>query len=91
MTKHNSVDNTKSGSKEECEGVIRLRKGVLDTAKKLPQLKEVIPIKWLKFEKAVRETVEQGSKWIYVEDAKRIALEVCGISTKEQFLTMLNL
>ena len=89
MTKHNSVDNTKSGSKEECEGVIRLRKGELDTAKKLPQLKEVIPIKWLKFEK--RETVEQGSKWIYVEDAKRIALEVCGISTKEQFLTMLNL
>ena len=85
------VDNTKSGSKEECEGVIRLRKGVLDTAKKLPQLKEVIPIKWLKFEKAVRETVDQGRKWIYVEDAKRIALEVCGISTKEQFLTMLNL
>ena len=85
------VDNTKSGSKEECEGVIRLRKGVLDTAKKLPQLKEVIPIKWLKFEKAVRETVDQGRKWIYVEDAKRIALEVCGISTKEQILTMLNL
>ena len=85
------VDNTKSGSKEECEGVIRLRKGVLDTAKKLPQLKEVIPIKWLKFEKAVRETVEQGRKWIYVEDAKRIAREVCGISIEEQFLTMLNL
>ena len=64
---------------------------MLDTAKKLPQLKEVIPIKWLKFEKAVKETVEHGSKWIYVEDAKRIALEVCGISTKEQFPTMLNL
>ena len=85
------VDNTKSGSKEECEGVIRLRKGVLDTAKKLPQLKEVIPIKWLKFEKAVKETVEHGSKWIYIEDAKRIAREVCGISIEEQFLTMLNL
>ena len=85
------VDNTKSGSKEECEGVIRLRKGVLDTAKKLPQLKEVIPIKWLKFEKAVKEMVEQERKWIYVEDAKRIALEVCGISTEEHFLTMLNL
>ena len=82
------VDNTKSGSKEECEGVIRLRKEVLDTAKKLPQLKETIPIKWLKFEKAVRETVEHGRKWIYVEDAKRIALEVCGISTEEQFLTI---
>ena len=85
------VDNTKSGSKEECAGVIRLRKEVLDTAKRLPQLKVIIPIKWLKFEKAVREMVDHGSKWIYVENAKRIALEVCGISTEEQFLTMLNL
>ena len=85
------VDNTKSGSKEECEGVIRLRKEVLDTAKKLLQLKEVIPIKWVKFEKVVKEMVEHGSKWIYVEDAKIIAREVCGIFAEGQFPTMLNL
>ena len=85
------VDNTKSGSKVECEGVIRLRKEVLDIAKKLPQMKEVIPIKWLRFEKALREMVKDGTKWIHVENAKRIALEVCGISIEEQFLTMLNL
>ena len=85
------VDNTKSGSKKECEGVICLRKKVLDTAKRLPQLKEVIPIKWLRFEKALREMVEEGIKWTHVENAKRIAPEVYGISTEEQFLTMLNL
>ena len=85
------VDNTKSGSKVECEGVIRLRKEVLDISKKLPQMKEVIPIKWLRFEKALREMVKDGTKWIHVENAKRIALEVCGISIEEQFLTMLNL
>ena len=85
------VDNTKSGSKVECEGVIRLRKEVLDIAKMLPQLKEVIPIKWLRFEKALREMAKDGTKWIHVENVKRIALEVCGISIEEQFLTMLNL
>ncbi|XP_022787475.1 uncharacterized protein LOC111327529 [Stylophora pistillata] len=35
--------------------------------------------------------VEHGRKWIYLEDAKRYALEVCGISTEGQFLTLLNL
>ena len=85
------VDNTKSGSKVECEGVISLRKEVLDIAKKLLQLKEVIPIKWLRFEKALRKMVKDGIKWVHVENAKIIARKICGISIEEQFLTMLNL
>ena len=45
------VDNTKSGSDDECQGVKKLREKVLSVAKKLPQMQEDIPLKWLKFEK----------------------------------------
>ena len=45
------VDNTKSGQKPECPGVSRLRESISEVAKELPQMKEYIPIKWLKFEK----------------------------------------
>lgn len=84
------VDNTKSGSGEECQGVVSLKKEVLNVAKELPQMKEVIPIKWLKYEKAVRAMLERGHKWISLEEAKKIALEECEISNDEQFETMLN-
>ena len=84
------VDNTKSGGEEECPEVIRLRKEVRDIAKELPHVKEVIPIKWLKYEKAVGMLLEDGCKWISLEKAKKIALEVCGISSEKQFLTLLN-
>ena len=84
------VNNTKSGGEEECPEVIRLRKEVRDIAKELPQVKEVIPIKWLKYEKAVRVLLEDDCKWISLEKAKTIALEVCGISSETEFLTLLN-
>ena len=84
------VDNTKSGCEEECPGVIHLRQKVRDTAKELLQVEEVIPIKWLKFEKAVRVLLEEGYNWISLEKAKKIALEACGISIEKQFLTLLN-
>jgi len=84
------VDNTKSGSGEECQGVAKLRKEVLNVAKELPQMKEVIPIKWLKYEKAVSAMVERGHKWISLDEAKKTAVEECEISNDEQFETMLN-
>ena len=84
------VDNTKSGSGEECQGVASLKKELLNVAKELPQMKAVIPIKWLKYEKAVSAMVEHGHKWISLDKAKRTALEECGISNNEQFETMLN-
>ena len=51
------VDNTKSGSGQECQEVTRLRGEVLRVAKKLPQMKELFPIKWLKYEKALQNTL----------------------------------
>ncbi|XP_020625500.1 uncharacterized protein LOC110062895 [Orbicella faveolata] len=85
------VDNTKSGSLSECPDVVNLRKEVLDVAKELPQMKEAIPIKWLKYEKALRVMKEDGYKHISLERAKQIASEVCTISEDEEILTLLNL
>ena len=45
------VDNTMSGHGSECPGVVDLREKVLAASRKLPQMKETIPIKWLKYEK----------------------------------------
>ena len=85
------VDNTKSGSLSECAEIIRLRQEVLAVAKELPQMKEAIPIKWLKYEKVLRAaTEEEGFKWISLETAKQIAFEVCNINDDEEFLTLLN-
>ena len=84
------VDNTKSGRGEECPGVTSLRNEVQTLVNELPQMKEAIPIKWLKYEKAVKVMLEDGYKWIPLEQARQIALEVCGISSAEQFLALLN-
>ena len=85
------VDNTKSGSEEGCLEVTRLRKEVLNVAKHLPQIKEVFPIKWLKYEKELQSRVEDGFKWIYIDEARKIAEEVCGISCDDEFQALLNL
>ena len=84
------VDNTKSGSAEKCPEVDRLRKEVETVANELPQMKEAIPIRWLKFEKEMKEKNQDGHKWITLNEAKTIATEKCGISSTEQFVTMLN-
>lgn len=39
------VDKTKSGSESECQRVMRLLKDVLDVDKKLPHIKEKIPVR----------------------------------------------
>ena len=84
------VDNTKSGSEQECPEVTRLKNQVLNVAKELPQMKEVIPIKWLKYEKAVGVMLGDGYKWISLDDARKIALEVCEIYSDEQFEALLT-
>ena len=84
------VDNTKSGNESECPEVRRLRKEVLDVAKELPQMKEAIPIKWLRYEKELQVMKEDGHKYIPLERAKQVASEVCNIADDEQFLTLLN-
>ena len=85
------VDNTKSGSGQECQEVTRLRREVLRVAEKLPQMKKFFPIKWLKYEKALQNAVEDGfKKWISIDDARKIAEEECGISNDQQFQALLN-
>lgn len=85
-----AVDNTKSGLEIECPEVTRLRKEVLAVAKKLPQVKEAIPIKWLNFERALKVAREQGQKWITLEGARQIATHVCKVVDNKQFQALLN-
>ena len=81
------VDNTKSGSEEECIEVKRLREEVLAVAKELQLTKEEIPVKWLRYENKLRK---KHDKWITHEEAKRIAFEDCGIQEDDEFSTLLN-
>ena len=85
------VDNTKSGRESECSEVIRLREKILEVVKDLPQMKEVIPIKWLKYEKALQARKEGGCRWMSLEQAKKLATEECQIVDKQEFVTLLNL
>ena len=84
------MDNTKSGGRKECPEVQRLRETILAVAKELPQIKEIIPIKWLKYEKALQGVLDEGRKCITIEVAKQIASEVCKIHDDEEFVTVLN-
>ena len=85
------VDNTKSGSGDECQGVNKLREKVLSIAKKFPQMEEAIPLKWLKFEKVLYLLSQEGYKWIPIEKARQIAIDECGIADDEQTIrTLLN-
>ena len=84
------VDNTKSGSEHECPEVIRLRDEVRAVAKELLQMKEEIPLKWLKYENALQRLSKTDCKWITLTEAKEIASKVCKIDEKLEFETLLN-
>ena len=77
------VDNTKSGTKSECEEIVRLREGVHDVSRELPHVTEAIPIKWLKYEKAFRVLKEKDHKFISLSTAKKIASKICNINDNE--------
>ena len=84
------VDNTKSGSSDECQGVKKLRESVLSVAKELPQMKEEIPLKWLKYEKVLYLLMSKGRERISIEEARQIAKDDCGIDDDVKFRTVLN-
>ena len=84
------VDNTKSGSRSECLEVMRLREVVLAVAKELPHINEVIPIKWLRYEKALQMLKNDGYKWISLAKAKHIMSNACSIDNDGEMLTLLN-
>ena len=83
------VDNTKSGTKSECEEIVRLREAVHVVSKELPHVTEAIPIKWLKYEKALRALKESDYRFISLVKAKEIASKVCNISDNK-VKTVLN-
>ena len=84
------VDNTKSGSNNECQGVKKLRESVLSVAKELPQMKEKIPLKWLKYEKVLYLLMSKGRERIFIEEARQVAVDECGIDDDVTFRTVLN-
>ena len=85
------VDNTKSGSNDECEGVKNLRQAVLSVAAELPQMKVPIPLKWLRYEKVLYLLMrEEGLARISIKDARKIASDKCGIDDDEIFRTVLD-
>ena len=77
------VDNTKSGTKSECKEIMRLRETVHVVSKKLPHVIEAIPIKWLKYEKALRALKESDYRFISFSTAKKFAAKFCNISDHE--------
>ena len=81
------VDNTKSGSAEECEDVQELRDEWLEIAKHHPHMQSKIPIKWLQFEEAL---MGKKDHFISLDEARRIARDECGIKDEQQFKTSLN-
>ena len=84
------VDNTKSGGKQECPEVVRLRAEILAAAKKLPQMKESIPLKWLRYENELQLLRKDGFKWIPFEKAREVASLKCAINDHDQLRTVLN-
>ena len=83
------VDNTKSGTESECKEIMRLRDNVHVVSKELPHVTEAIPIKWLKYEKALCALKESDYKFISLVRAKEIASKVCNINDNE-IVTVLN-
>ena len=81
------VDNTKSGSEEECTEIRRLREEIFAVAKELQLTKEEIPVRWLRYENELRK---KRHKWITLKEAKRIAFDSCEICEDEEFSTLLN-
>ena len=87
------VDNTRLSLKNsECREVVRLREEVLALARQLPYINEAVPIKWLKFEKALQAAKENltEKKCISLELAKDIALNFCNIIDHKEFETLMN-
>ena len=82
------VDNTKSGSQNECPEVTRLREKLISVAQSLPQ--EAVPLKWLWFEHILWRLREEHCKLISINDARQIAFDKCGIDDDQQFRTMLD-
>ena len=84
------VDNTRlRNNNSECSQVQLLRKELVSVAKELPLTHDTIPIKWLKFEKALQVAKKRGHKTITLETAKDIA-KACDIDEDKEIKTLMD-
>ena len=85
------VNNTSlKVNNSDCPEVARLRKEVLAVAGQLPHINEAIPIKWLKFEKALQAVKKKGYKCITLQTAKDVASKHCKIYEDKEVKTLMN-
>ena len=84
------LDNTRSGTTDECPEVRRLRNELLAVVTELPQLRQKIPLKWLRFEEALNDKKTKGQPFISLEEARRVARDKCGIDDDQLFFTLLK-
>ena len=84
------VDNTRlRNNNSECSQVQLLRKELVSVAKELPLTHDTIPIKWLKFEKALQVAKKSGHNTITLETAKDIA-KACDIDEDKEIKTLMD-
>lgn len=80
------VDNTKTGTADECqEDINHLKTEVLAVVKELPHVNQSLPKKWFRFEEALEVMRERGWKWISMHEARQVALDVCHIVNDKEF------
>ena len=85
------VDNTSlKVNNSECPEIVRLRQKVLAVAKILPHIDEVIPVKWLKFEKVLKVAKEKAYKCITLENARVLGRNACNIVDDGEFNTLMD-
>ena len=84
------VDNTQSGNGTEDMDIPRLREKISALCRQLPQFDEFIPVKWLRFEKALTNASLEGYNSLKLSETWRIAVDVCGITDRSEFRAALN-
>ena len=50
---------------------------------------QFIPIKWLRFEEALKYKIEKGEPLISLDEARRVARDECDVDSDQQFYTLL--
>ena len=84
------VDNTLSVKNFDSLEIKRLRREIFSKANELPFINERIPMKWLKFEKALQVKREMGNKHISLEAARNVAKNECSIVEEENFVFLMD-
>lgn len=89
FSKYFIVDNTKSGSDDECKNVQKLRNELLALAKELLQ-RQTIPINWLRFEEALKCKLGENVWFVTLAEAREIARDKCEMVDEEEMDTAIN-